>query len=37
MKRVHVAVGIVFDEQEQILLAKRPDHLHQGGDRKSVV
>ncbi|QYJ97304.1 8-oxo-dGTP diphosphatase MutT [Shewanella alkalitolerans] len=31
MKRVHVAVGIVFDEQEQILLAKRPDHLHQGG------
>ncbi|CAM4086788.1 8-oxo-dGTP diphosphatase MutT [Shewanella aquimarina] len=31
MKRVHVAVGIVFNEDNQILLAKRPVHLHQGG------
>lgn len=30
-KRVHVAVGIIFNAAEQILLAKRPDHLHQGG------
>ncbi|ASJ98135.1 8-oxo-dGTP diphosphatase MutT [Shewanella marisflavi] len=31
MKRVHVAVGIIFDTDNKILLAKRPQHLHQGG------
>lgn len=30
-KRVHVAVGIILNSAQQILLAKRPDHLHQGG------
>ncbi|GGP41339.1 8-oxo-dGTP diphosphatase MutT [Shewanella saliphila] len=30
-KRIHVAVGIVINPQKQILLAKRHDHLHQGG------
>ncbi|MCL1076296.1 8-oxo-dGTP diphosphatase MutT [Shewanella dokdonensis] len=29
-KRVHVAVGVIIHEQ-QILLAKRHGHLHQGG------
>ncbi|WP_417763673.1 8-oxo-dGTP diphosphatase MutT [Shewanella sp.] len=29
-KRVHVAVGVIIREQ-QILLAKRHGHLHQGG------
>lgn len=30
---IHVAVGIIFDNQQadQILIAKRPQHLHQGG------
>jgi 8-oxo-dGTP diphosphatase len=28
---VHVAVGILLDEQNRVLLAKRPDDLHQGG------
>ncbi len=31
MKRVHVAVGIIFNINNQVLLAKRPEHLHQGG------
>lgn len=31
MKRVHVAVGVVMNTTNQVLLAKRPDHLHQGG------
>jgi 8-oxo-dGTP diphosphatase len=31
MKRVHVAVGIIVNSQQQILLAKRHGHLHQGG------
>ncbi|MCH1931482.1 8-oxo-dGTP diphosphatase MutT [Shewanella sp. A25] len=30
-KRIHVAVGIILNAQGQVLLAKRPDHLHQGG------
>ena len=30
-KRVHVAVGIIINNQQQILLAKRHGHLHQGG------
>ena len=29
---VHVAVGVILNSQQnQILIAKRPDHLHQGG------
>lgn len=30
---IHVAVGVIFDNQkaDQILIAKRPQHLHQGG------
>ena len=29
---VHVAVGVIFNsKQDQILIAKRPKHLHQGG------
>ena len=28
---VHVAVGILCNPQQQILIAKRPDHSHQGG------
>ncbi|MCG9698279.1 8-oxo-dGTP diphosphatase MutT [Shewanella sp. Isolate11] len=31
MKRVHVAVGVILNNDNQVLLAKRPDHLHQGG------
>ncbi len=31
MKRIHVAVGVVLNNQNQVLLAKRPSHLHQGG------
>lgn len=31
MKRVHVVAGIVVDRAGRILIAKRPDHLHQGG------
>ncbi|WP_153913814.1 8-oxo-dGTP diphosphatase MutT [Shewanella sp. TC10] len=31
MKRIHVAVGIIINTEQQILLAKRPEHLHQGG------
>jgi 8-oxo-dGTP diphosphatase len=30
-KNIHVAVGILVNEQSQILIAKRPDNLHQGG------
>lgn len=30
-KRIHVAVGIIVNKTQQVLLAKRPDHLHQGG------
>lgn len=31
MLRIHVAVGVIFNEHNQVLLAKRPDNLHQGG------
>ncbi len=31
MKRVHVAVGVILDPDNHVLLAKRPEHLHQGG------
>lgn len=31
VKRVHVAVGIIINPAGEILLAKRHDHLHQGG------
>jgi len=31
MKRVHVAVGVVLNNNNQVLLAKRLSHLHQGG------
>lgn len=30
-KQIHVAVGVVENKQGEILIAKRPDHLHQGG------
>lgn len=28
---IHVAVGVIHNSQGQILIAKRPSHLHQGG------
>ncbi|MCL1078769.1 8-oxo-dGTP diphosphatase MutT [Parashewanella spongiae] len=31
MKRIHVAVGVIIDPTDRILIAKRPEHLHQGG------
>src|SRR6056300_1186986 len=32
MKEIHVVAGIIYnDTRDQILIAKRPDHLHQGG------
>ncbi|BDM65908.1 7,8-dihydro-8-oxoguanine-triphosphatase [Shewanella sp. NFH-SH190041] len=30
-KRIHVAVGVILGVNNTILLAKRPQHLHQGG------
>lgn len=30
-KVVHVAVGVIIDQDNLILLAKRPNNLHQGG------
>ncbi len=30
-ERLHVAVGVVQDVQQKILIAQRPVHLHQGG------
>ncbi len=30
-KPVHVAVGVIEDSQGRILIARRPEHLHQGG------
>ncbi|MGI2170247.1 8-oxo-dGTP diphosphatase MutT [Shewanella sp. MF05960] len=30
-KRIHVAVGVIINKQKKVLLAKRHDHLHQGG------
>jgi len=31
MARVHVAVGVILDDNQQILIAKRPMASHQGG------
>lgn len=31
MKRIHVVAGVILDKQQQILIAKRPEKLHQGG------
>jgi len=28
---LHVAVGVILNSQQQVLIAKRPRHLHQGG------
>ncbi len=30
-KRVHVAVGVISDGGDKVLVARRADHLHQGG------
>ena len=30
-QRVHVAVGVIVNPKGEILIAKRPEHLHQGG------
>ena len=30
-KHVHVAVAVIRDGNGQILISKRPDHVHQGG------
>lgn len=30
MNRIHVAVGVILNTDNQVLLAKRPSHLHQG-------
>jgi 8-oxo-dGTP diphosphatase len=30
-KRVHVAVGVIVDSDQRILIALRPGHVHQGG------
>lgn len=31
MKRVHVAVGVVVVNEQDVLIARRPDDKHQGG------
>ncbi|RLQ23739.1 8-oxo-dGTP diphosphatase MutT [Seongchinamella sediminis] len=31
MQRVHVAVGVILDPQQNILLTRRHGHVHQGG------
>ena len=31
MKTVHVAVGVLINDQDEVLIAKRPDNTHQGG------
>lgn len=32
MSRVHVVAGIIFsDDGKEVLISKRPDHLHKGG------
>ena len=28
---IHVVVGLIFNSHKQLLIAKRPDHAHQGG------
>ncbi|WP_353407722.1 8-oxo-dGTP diphosphatase MutT [Pseudoteredinibacter isoporae] len=30
-KQIHVMVGVIWGQNQEILLAKRPEHLHQGG------
>jgi len=30
-ERMHVAVGVIVNGQQQVLIAKRDKHLHQGG------
>lgn len=30
-EQIHVAVGVIFNPKGQVLIAKRPDHVHQGG------
>ncbi len=30
-KQIHVAVGVILDKQQQILIALRPEDVHQGG------
>ena len=31
-ERLHIAVAVIFNnKQDMVLLAKRPDHVHQGG------
>ncbi|ABZ75039.1 mutator MutT protein [Shewanella halifaxensis HAW-EB4] len=30
-QQIHVAVGVIQDSDNRILIAKRPEHLHQGG------
>ena len=29
--QVHVAVAVILNNNKQVLIAKRPDHVHQGG------
>lgn len=31
MKRIHVVAAAIVDEQQRVFIAKRPDHVHQGG------
>ena len=31
MKRIHVVAAIIYGTPDQILISRRPDHLHQGG------
>ena len=31
MRRIHVIAAVIRDAQDRILIAKRPDHVHQGG------
>ena len=31
MKRIHVVAAIIYGKPNQILIARRPEHLHQGG------
>ena len=31
MSKVHVAVGLIFNSTDKVLIAKRPDSAHQGG------
>lgn len=30
-KQIHVAVGVLLDDQDRVLIARRPLHVHQGG------